>query len=838
MIKKGELLRRKRHRVKFHLSSWILLAAGAVLAGGAIFLAITVQGLPSPEQLATREVKQSTKLYDRTGTVLIYEIHGEEKRTVLPLDEIPLRVREAAIAAEDAQFYSEPAFNWKGILRALITNIKEWRFVQGGSTITQQLVKNVYLTSERTISRKVKELILSVQLESKYSKDEILFFYLNQIPYGSNAYGVEAASQTYFNKSVRDVSLAESAVLAALLRAPSYYSPWGAHVDELTTRKEYVLDRMTELGYLTADERDGAKKEKVEFSAPSLGSIKAPHFTLAVKDYLVGRYGESMVENGGLKVITSLDWDLQQLAEKAVEEGTAQNAENYGSHNAAMVVQNPKSGEVLAIVGSKDYFGAPEPEGCTPGESCQFEGNFDVAVHGLRQPGSALKPFVYLTAFQRGYTPKTTVFDVTTEFDTREDPETSYKPEDFDGKVRGAVKLEDALAQSLNIPAVKMLYLAGFDNVLKNLHAFGITTLQERWRYGLSLTLGGGEVKLIDLVNTYATLSQEGVHHAQALVLKIEDQNGNVVEEYRDQAERVADPQYPRLVTQILSDPQLRYPIFRNSNALTIFPDYEVALKTGTSEDHRDAWTVGYTPSLVVGIWTGNNDNSPMIRQGSSILAAVPVWHAFLVEALKHYQPETFTRPDPFSLSQKPMLNGESEFAPVVGGKRYPQIHSILYYIKKDDPLGTPPEDPALDSQFKNWEDGVFAWARENIPNFSEYNAPLPEGIGYETAATPQADGTVLNTQPTVVISNIKPVNGEFVNSPTVIQAEVRSAGAELQRVELYYNRRLINTVSASGNYFLYRYTIDFPLNPQNLVQIKAYDARGGRASAETLFFH
>lgn len=838
MMRKGKLLRRKRRRVKFHLSSWVLLAAGAGLAGGAILLALTIQGLPSPEQLATREVKQSTKLYDRTGMVLLYEIHGEEKRTVLPFSEIPLWVREATIAAEDAQFYSEPAFNWKGILRALIINIREGSFVQGGSTITQQLVKNVYLTSERTISRKVRELVLAVELESKYSKDEILSFYLNQIPYGSNAYGVEAASQTYFNKSVKDVSLAESAVLAALLRAPSYYSPWGAHADELTTRKEYLLDRMTELGYIAPTERDRAKKEKVEFSPPSLGSIKAPHFTLTVKDYLVSRYGESMVENGGLKVTTSLDWELQKLAEKAVWEGTAQNAENYGSRNAAMVVQNPKSGEVLAVVGSKDYFGAPEPEGCTPGENCQFEGNFNVATQGLRQPGSALKPFVYLTAFQKGYSPETVVFDASTEFDTRNDPTTSYRPEDFDGLTRGPVHLKEALGQSLNIPAVKVLYLAGFDDVLKNLHSFGITTLQERWRYGLSLTLGGGEVRLIDLVNTYATLSQEGVHHTQVVVLKVEDQNGNAIEEYRDQAERVADPQYPRLVTQILSDPQLRYPIFRNSNALTIFPDHEVALKTGTSEDHRDAWTVGYTPSLVVGVWAGNNDNTPMIRQGSSILAAVPVWNAFLKEVLPRYPSETFTRPDPFSLSPKPMLNGESEFAPIASGKRYPQIHSLLFYVRRGDPLGSVPENPGDDPQFKGWEEGVLAWARLHILNFSEYNISLPEGVGYETAGAPRAEGGAQNAQPTVVISNIRPANGEFINSPATIQADVRSAGVELQRVELYYNRRLINAVNASGNYYSYRYAIDFPLNPQNLVQIRAYDARGGRASAETLFFH
>ncbi|MFH1161690.1 MAG: transglycosylase domain-containing protein [Candidatus Jorgensenbacteria bacterium] len=838
MVKKKEFLQRKRQRMNFHLSSWVLLAAGVVLAAGIVFFALVIQGLPSPDQFAAREVKQSTKLYDRSGVTLLYEIHGEEKRTVLPFGEIPAHVKEATLAAEDAQFYSEPAFNWKGIIRALITNIREGGFVQGGSTITQQLVKNVFLSSERTVMRKIKELILSLELESKYSKDDILAFYLNQIPYGSNAYGVEAASETYFGKHVRNLSLAEAAVLASLLKAPTYYSPWGTHTDELQRRKEYVLDHMTKLGSISAAERDKAKKEKIEFSPPSLGAINAPHFALTVKEYLVGRYGEVMVENGGLKVTTSLDWDLQQLAEKAVLEGTARNTENYGSHNTAMVVEDPRNGEVLALVGSKDYFGAPEPLGCTPGENCQFEGNFNVAIQGLRQPGSALKPFVYITAFQKGYSPKTVVFDATTEFDTRGDPETSYRPEDFDGKVRGPVRLEDALAQSLNIPAVKVLYLAGFDDVLKNLHAFGITTLQERWRYGLSLTLGGGEVKLIDLVNAYATISQEGVFHEQTMVLKVEDQDGRVLEERRDEAKRVADPQYTRLITQILSDPQLRYPIFGNSNVLTIFPDHEVALKTGTSEDHRDAWTVGYTPSLVVGVWAGNNDNSPMIRQGSSILAAVPVWNEFLREALKRYPSETFTRPDPFALPPKPMMNGESEFAPVVGGKRYPQIHSILFYVRPSDPLGNPPENPDADPQFNNWESGVLAWARQNIPNFFEYNAQLPEGVGYETGGASQQMGTITGTGPTISVTDLKPGNGEFVSALTTVQADVNSAGAGLTRVELYYNRRLINAVNVSGNFYRYRYLLDVPLNPQNLVRVKAYDALGKSASAETIFFH
>ncbi len=810
-----------------------------LVVGGVSFI-LLIKDLPSPERFAEREVKQSTKLYDRTGKVLLYEIHGEEKRTVVDFDKIPPYLKQAVLAAEDANFYHEPAFDLKAIVRALLVNLQEGRVTQGGSTITQQLVKNVFLTSERTIARKVKEIFLAVRLESRYSKDEIFSFYLNQIPFGSNAYGVEAASETYFGKHVGELSLAEDAVLASMLKAPTFYSPWGANLAELKNREGYVLDRMVELGYITRDGGEEAKGEELVFSPPSLGSIRAPHFSLAVKEYLVNRYGENLVENGGLNVVTTLDWNLQELAERAVVEGTARNAESYGSRNAALVAQDPKSGQILALVGSKDYFGAPEPEGCTTTVDCQFEGNFNVATQGLRQPGSALKPFVYLTAFQRGYSPKTTVFDVSTEFDTRDDPATSYRPVDFDGKVRGPVHLEDALAQSLNIPAVKTLYLAGFDDVLKNLHAFGITTLQERWRYGLSLTLGGGEVKLADLVNAYATLSQEGVFHKQTMVLKAQDGEGNMIEEYQDRAEKVMDPQNPRLVTRILSDPELRYPIFRSSNTLTVFPDHEVALKTGTSEDHRDAWTVGYTPSLVVGVWAGNNDNSQMIRQGSSILAAVPVWNEFFKEALRSFPSESFSPPDPVAASRKPMLNGVYEFTPNVNGKLYPQLHSVLLYVNKSDPLGPPPENPESDPQFKNWEGGVLAWARENVPNFSGYNFPLPEGTTLEVGGEGSGLGNVGGaTAPDgISVLKLKPENGSFTNSPVLVQAEVKAdGGAPLKRIELYYNRRLINSFDVSGFSYFYRYTLDTPIEQQNLIQVRAYGSGGQVGSAETLFF-
>jgi membrane peptidoglycan carboxypeptidase len=814
----------------------LLIGIGVCVAAGAIFFVVLVRSLPSPDQFNAREVNQSTKLYDRTGETLLYEIHGEEKRTLVPFETIPQYLKDAILAAEDAEFYTQPAFNWRGIVRAFFVNLRQGEISQGGSTITQQLAKNVFLTSERTYIRKLKELILSVELESRYSKDEIFGFYLNQIPFGSNAYGVEAASGMYFGKPVADISIEEAATLAGLLKAPSFYSPWGSHVSDLLARKDRVIDRMVELGSLSPEAGVDAKEAEVNFAPPSLGSIVAPHFTLAVKDYLISRYGESMVMNGGLRVITTIDLPLQRIAEEAVAKGAERNTDAYGSHNAALVAQDPKTGQILALVGSKDYFGDPEPLGCIVAKSCSFEGNFNVATQGLRQPGSALKPFVYMTAFQKGYSPKTVIFDASTEFDVRGTPSTSYRPSNFDGLVHGPVALESALARSLNIPAVKTLYLAGFDDVLKNLHSFGITTLNERWRYGLSLTLGGGEVTLADLTNTYATLSQEGVHHTQTAILRVEDSHGTTLEEYKDESERVIDTQFPRLITNILSDAGLRAPIFGQSNALTMFPNHEVALKTGTSEDHRDAWTVGYTPSLVVGVWSGNNDNSPMIRQGSSILAAVPIWSAFLSGALPRYPAETFMKPDPVSLPAKPMLNGQSEFSPVIRGQQYPQIHSILYYTDRKDPLGPVPENPAKDQQFMNWEIGVQEWARTHIPQYQLYNQPFPEPVDFfSSSSTTTPIGGVGDAS--LSITNMKPVSGSFVGPSFTLEADIHASN-NLSKIELLVNGGLVNAFSVSVSRFHYAYNHNGPLEPQNVFELRATDATGKVATNSVIVFH
>jgi len=697
---------KKKFFVKI-LGLFLLLFLGIFFLG-LILISNIAEELPSPEQFANHQISQSTKIYDRTGKVLLYEIHGEEKRTVIPFEEIPDYVKQATIAAEDQGFYQHAAFDWRAMVRALLVNIIKGKIVQGGSTITQQLAKNAFLSPERTFTRKIKELILAYWIEQRYSKNEILNLYLNQISYGANAYGIEAASQTYFSKSARDLTLAEAATLAALPKSPSYYSPWGPHKDELEKRKNYIIEQMFKLGFIDEEERQRAQNTQPKFNDKNIGSIKAPHFSLMVSDYLINKYGEEMVEKGGLKVITTLDWSLQELAEKVVKEGAERNTQLYQGKNAALVAQDPKTGQILALVGSKDYF------------DTENGGNFNVAVQGLRQPGSALKPFVYLTAFKKGYSPETVVFDLPTEFSSYNNicPLTNinfniennlcFHPQNFNHQFVGPVNLRTALAQSINVPAVKILYLAGLNNVLKTLQDFGISTLNDPTRYGLSLVLGGGEVKLIELVDAYSVLAQEGVKHRQSFILEVDDSSGKILEKYLDQATLVIEPQYPRMINDILSDIEARSGLFQNSLSLTIFPDREVALKTGTTDDFRDAWAIGYTPSLVVGVWAGNNDNKPMQKQAGSILAAIPIWHDFMVKALETQPIEFFNKPEPVSQT-KFMLNGE--YLSPEG------IHSILYYVDKNDPLGPQPTNPQDDPQFLNWELPVKLWQEQNKPH-------------------------------------------------------------------------------------------------------------------------
>lgn len=783
---------------------------GLIIAAAVSFFVI-VKDLPSTDLLSTRQVFESTKIYDRTGEILLYEIHGEEKRTVIPFEEIPDYVKKAAIAIEDENFYNHPAFDWKSIVRAFLINLSKGEITQGGSTITQQLAKKAFLTDARIWTRKVKELVLALKLEKRYSKDEILNLYLNQIPYGSNAYGIEAASKTFFDKKAEGLNLSEAALLASLPKAPTYYSPWGNHIKELMARKNSTLEKMYKLGFIDEKQKIDAQKYEFQF-APNYTSIKAPHFAIMVQDYLNNKYREDFVRTAGLKVITTLDWKLQELAEKIVEEGAQRNEELYQGKNAALVAQDASTGQILALVGSRNYF------------DVENDGNFNVAVQGLRQPGSAIKPLVYATAFKKGLTPETIVFDLETEFDATGDPEKSYKPRNFDEKFRGPVTLRTALAQSINIPAIKALYIAGIDNFLRTARDFGITTLTERSRYGLSLVLGGGEIKLIDLVNAYSVFAQDGIKHTQSFILKITDDEKNL-EEYSDEPVQVVEPQYARLINDILSDTESRSALFQNSLGLTIFPNQEVALKTGTTNDYRDAWTFGYNKTLVVGVWAGNNDNAPMQEHGSSILAAVPIWSAFMREAFNGRLTETFTQPDPI-FTEKPALKGEYIINYWSGNDRYPQVHDILFYITKNDPLGPLPENPEKDSQFQNWEEPVIAWAKQNIPNFEqEYNKPL------SGSASTKTEERLIN------INLVAPQSGEFIKSPLFLSADLNSA-LNMKKMEVYFNNFLIDQVSNLGT--SYSYQKNFQLGNtelQNNLKIIIIDDLNNRSEKEIILY-
>lgn len=598
--------------------------------------------LPRPERFGEREFFQTSKIYDRTGTVLLYNIYGEEKRTIVPLEQMPDYLQKAVIATEDANFYQHFGLDVKGILRSIGLNLKIGRVLYGGSTISQQLIRSSFLTREKTAKRKIREIILTLELERRYDKEQILEWYLNQVPFGANAYGVEAASQTYFNKPVSEISLPEAATLASLIKAPSRLSPYGEYRDELLARKDYVLGQMAREGYLKEEEAEAAKKEEVAF-VEILNPVKAPHFTLYVRDLLEKKYGQEFLQEKGLKVITTLDWDLQQTAEEIVGRHAKAN-EGFRAFNAALIALDPATGEVISLVGSRDWFAKPYPGTCNPGQDCLFEPKFNAAVSlPGRQPGSAFKPFVYAEAFKKGYTDKTIVIDERTDFGSWGGK--PYIPENYDGRFRGPVTLRQALAQSLNVPSVKVLaWLAGLEDSIKMAQNLGITTLtQPSSFYGLSLVLGGGEVRLLDMVSAYAVFGAEGVRREPQVILRVEDAQGEIIEENKSPPKKVLSSQVARLITDVLSDNIARAPMFGASSPLH-FKEFRVAAKTGTTDSYKDAWTIGYTSSLAVGVWVGNNDNSPMARQPGVVLAG-PMWREFFLEAIKKYPPKPFENP-------------------------------------------------------------------------------------------------------------------------------------------------------------------------------------------------
>ena len=680
------------------------MRAGYIVAGvlllicGIAILSVAFTPIPDLNSFDARKVSESTKIYDRTGKTVLYDLNHDMRRNVVPLEDISPLLQEATISIEDDKFYTHSGVRLTSFIRALIADVQTGSFAQGGSTITQQVVKNTILTGKKTPIRKIQEWILAWKLENKYTKKEILEFYLNVTPYGGTLYGAEAASRNFFGKSAKDLSLSEAAYLAALPQAPTYYSPYGNNRAALDERKNKVLLRMKELGYIDATQYDAARKEAITFSRQQNGSILAPHFVFFVEQYLEEKYGADVVTQG-LSITTTLDVDLQSDAEEIVKRYALSNQTKFNAENAALVAIDPKTGQILSMVGSRDYF---DPA---------IDGNYNIAL-APRQPGSSFKPFVYAAALLKGYTPESVVFDLPTQFSTTCAPTDVYNseapcyaPGNYDDKFRGPMTFTTALAQSINIPAVQTLYLAGIKNVITLATRMGIQGLGDPSSYGLSFALGAAEVRLLDLTSAYGVFANDGIRNAPTGILEVRDRTGKVLEKYEDRPEAVLDSGVARQISSMLSNNEARFPEYPANNPLH-FNEYDVAAKTGTTNESRDAWTVGFTPSVAVGVWAGNNDNRPMVKEIAGYIVA-PMWHEFMGRALAKYPPEVFKEPPAIPDTAPPALRGVS-LVPQPDGTQ--TAHSLLYWTDRNNPLGPPPANPASDSQFQYWEYPIQQW--------------------------------------------------------------------------------------------------------------------------------
>lgn len=676
--------------------------------------------LPEPGKLIEAQSINSTRIYDRND-IPLYSVYEDVNRTYVTLDKIPKQLELATIAIEDKDFYKNKGFSITGYIRGLIVDPILRRRVTGGSTITQQLVKNVLLTSERSIPRKVKELVLAIQVDKRYSKDEVLEMYLNDVPYGGTAIGVEAAAETYFGKKVDELNLAQSAFLAGLPQSPSIYSPYSGN-DHYIGRSAQVLKNMREEKYITSEEEKKAlaQIEEFKFTQRDSVSMKAPHFVIYVKQILASQFGEAAVETGGLSVKTTLDYELQKKAEDIVKE-EVDKLKGYKVGNGAAIVEDPKTGEILALVGSKDYFDE------------KSDGNFNVALAN-RQPGSSLKPVMYATAFEKGYSPSTMIMDVSTDFPTNDPEKPIYTPVNYDGKFRGPVQLRFALGNSLNIPAVKMLARVGVSDVMEKGYEMGLDnwepTAQNLQNVGLSLVLGGREVSLKDEVSAYSVFANKGQRKDPITILEVKDNKGKVLFKHKEKkGQRVLSEEIAFLISHILYDNNARSDVF-GPNSLINIPG--VAVKTGTTDQKRDNWTVGYTPGVVVGVWVGNNDNSPMnpaIASGAT--GASPIWRRLMLEALKIKKPEEFEIPEGIVAVQVDSLGGgmPTKDRPVrseyfVKGTE-PTSESGIYK-KKDDKIyiWLRESDPVSTDGKNLWQEGIDKWIEQNHKDEELYHPP------------------------------------------------------------------------------------------------------------------
>lgn len=694
------------------------LLAGILMMFG-IFLWYS-RDLPEPGKLIEAQAENSTRIYDRNGEPL-YSVYENVNRSYVTLDKIPKQLQLATISIEDKNFYENDGFSITGYVRGLIIDPIFRRRVTGGSTITQQLVKNVLLSSERTVPRKIKELVLSIQVDKRYSKDEILEMYLNDVPYGGTAIGVEAAASSYFGKNVSELNLAESAFLAGLPQSPSRYSPYSGN-DYYIGRSEQVLKAMEEEGYINEDQQKKALSQikKMEFDQQESVSFKAPHFVIYVRQLLEEQFGQGVVETGGLQVTTTLDYEMQEEAEDIVKE-EVEKLEDFKVGNGAAVVMDPKTGEVLAMVGSKDYF------------DTENDGNFNVALAN-RQPGSSLKPIMYATAFEKGYTPATMIMDVQTDFP--DGAGGTYTPVNYDGKFRGPVQLRFALGNSLNIPAVKMLARVGVEDVMEKGYEMGLSnwepTRDNMADVGLSLVLGGREVSLLDIATAYTAFANKGEKMSPVTILEVKDNKGKTLFKAKEkEGQKVLSEEVAYLISHILLDNNARADAFGTNSVLNI-SGHTVAAKTGTTDEKRDNWTIGYTPSYVVGVWVGNNDNSPMNPNiASGVTGASPIWNKIMTAVLKDEKNESFEKPEDVIAVEVDALGGgmptegratRSEFfvkgtEPTSESRIYKKKDgNIFYWIREEDLVST--------DGVNRWQEGIDKWIEQFHKDDPAYHPP------------------------------------------------------------------------------------------------------------------
>lgn len=789
-----------------------------------VVLAVFSRDLPRPDRIVRQE-GFATKIFDRNGK-LIYDVFKKQKRTPVDLAKVPLYLRQGTIAIEDKDFYKHRGFDIQGWMR-IIYYAARYRRLIGASTLTQQLVKNLLLTNERTIPRKIKEFILSLQIESRYSKDQILQMYLNEVPYGGTAYGVEEASETYFGKSVSDLNLVESAILAGLPQRPPYYSPFGSNPKAYIQRTADVLRRMKEDNYISPEQEKEAKSLLAEVSFNKTeGTLKAPHFVMYVKKLLEDRYGERTVEEGGLKVITSLDLDFQEKIQATVSAEIAK-VEKLHITNGAAVVIDPQTGEILAMVGSKNY---DDPD---------YDGKVNVTT-SLRQPGSAIKPVTYLTALKKGYTLSSLIMDVRTSFPGGTDrPE--YIPENYDGKEHGPMLVRNALGNSINVTAVKMLAMVGVRSMLGTAYDMGISTLEPTEenlrRLGLSVTLGGGEVRLLEIVSAYGAFANGGLKVKPTAILKVTDHNDNVLEEVTDWTKkRVLTPSEAFLISDALADNKARLITFSENNALVV-PNRQVAVKTGTTNDRRDNWTIGWTPQVIVGVWVGNNDNSQMKQLASGVSGAAPIWRKIILEFLRNKPVAKFEVPsdivtaevdeisgykahdgfpakieyfikgtdpqedDPVHLKMK-VCKSSGKIATSVDVARGDYDEKEFFVFKEDDPI-------AAEGGSNKWQEAIDRWVSSQ--GDSKYHPPTE----------------MCETENQVEVRINSPAEHSQVNNTFTLRIEPILIN-EIVKIEILVDDNLKETFSSTP------YERDLNLEDgTHLIKVRVHDNKGGLGERE-----